>query len=255
MPERPENEILQTRCTECDSTFNLNLSQLLAADGRVRCSQCNDVFDANIYLVRETDENTESESETISYSEPDILDELAEEVETVSLADAMHGDGDKLGNTKNWTHAAWFFAILLFIAIGLAQWVYFDRLELIKNPKHQNIILSLCSIIPCDSAQFKSNSQFTLIERNIFTHPTRPNALLISGSFVNEAPFTQKMPALNIRLFNLKGDIIAQRLFSPDEYQQNKPLIEKIAPGESIHFKLEVKDPDTVTITYEFDFL
>ncbi len=254
MSDQSKNEALKTTCTECNSSFQLNLSQLLAADGRVRCSQCHEIFDANICLIRNHKSGEEHSIQTTQQTELDIYDELAEDAQAVSLTDAMHGN-DSNSTSTNMANMYWPIGILLLIAIGLVQWIYYDRLQLIKNPDKQSIVLTLCSIIPCDTSQFKSTHQFTLIERNIFTHPTRANALLISGSFINEAPFTQKAPSLKISLFNLNGNIIAQRLFLPIEYQQGGKPLGKIAPGESIHFKLEVEDPDTVTITYEFDFL
>lgn len=242
MSEHYENELLQTTCTECQSIFHLNLPQLLAADGKVRCSECKQIFDANTHLVREHKvENT-------------ILDELDFEAQSVSLHDAMN-DGEPSSSSKNLMHLAWFAGILFLMGIALIQWVYFDRLQLIKNPNRQHLVLTLCSFIPCDTSQFKSTNQFKLIERNIFTHPTQANALLISGSFVNEAPFSQMTPSLKISLFNLNGDTIAQRLFTPSEYSIETDSLDSIAPGENIHFKLEVTDPNTVTITYEFEFI
>jgi len=242
MPEYIKEELLQTTCTECGSVFHLNLPQLLAADGRVRCSECHEIFDANINLVRKMTEA------------PDIFDELIAESQSVSLHEAMN-EGDHSFNTSNRSNLMWGFGILLLIATASLQWIYFDRLNLIKNPNKQQLVLSLCSVVPCDATQFKSTQQFTLIERNIFTHPTQANALLISGSFINEAPFTQQSPSLKVSLFNLNGEAIAQRTFLPIEYAQNDQSIHSITPGESIQFNLEVEDPHTVTITYEFEFL
>ena len=145
--------------------------------------------------------------------------------------------------------------MVLLVCIAIRQWVYMDRLQLITDPNRQNLVLRLCSFIPCDTTEFKSINQFKLIERNIFTHPTQANALLISGSYVNEAPFSQKTPSLKVTLFNLNGEVIAQRLFTPIEYSSESVSLKTIAPGENIHFKLEVTDPNTVTITYEFEFI
>ncbi len=238
------NESLQTTCTQCHSTFKLNLSQLLAADGKVRCSECHSVFDANIHLVRKPRQDI------------NLLDELASaaETESVSLHEAMH-DGNQKKPSKALNNISWAIGIILLVIIAGFQWVYFNRLKLIQSPNTQSLVLTLCSFIPCDKSEFKNTKQFTLIERNIFTHPTQANALLISGSFVNEAPFSQKPPALKISLFNLNSEIIAQRIFSPIDYYQNEQSINSIAPGERIQFKLEVEDPNTITITYEFEFL
>jgi len=243
-----EEELLQTTCTDCDSVFHLNLSQLLAADGRVRCGECHEIFDANIHLVREKPV-LEPKAEA-----DDIFDELIAETQSVSLHEAMNEGEHSITSAKK-SSFIWALGILALVAVSFLQWIYFDRLNIIKNPNKQQFVLSLCSIIPCDNHPFKSTQQFSLIERNIFTHPTQANALLISGSFVNEAPFTQPSPTLKISLFNLNGEVIAQRQFLPLEYSQSGQAINSIAPGEIIQFNLEVEDPNTVTITYEFEFL
>ncbi len=250
-------ELLQTTCTECDSVFQLNKAQLLAADGRVRCSECDEIFDAHVHLnsshlnsshLESTNKDTllepvlEQEIETLEQPQ---LDQV--ETTTVSLTDAMN-DGQVINPTKSSQSLFW-------IIISAIQWIYFDRHQLIKKPKFQNTVLSLCKFLSCEDSKFKNTEQFSLIERNIFTHPTQANALLISGSFINEAPFAQQTPRLKVSLFNLQGEIIAQRHFEHFEYNQNPERLETIASGERIHFKLEVEDPNTVTITYEFEFI
>ena len=41
---------------------------------------------------------------------------------------------------------------------------------------------------------------------------------MVTGSFVNQAPFAQKLPELLISLFDVQGNLIANRLFTPKEY-------------------------------------
>lgn len=241
MSAHHENELLQTTCTECQSIFHLNLAQLVAADGHVRCSECNAIFDANTHLIREHN----------IANKP--LDGLRSE-QAVSLHEAM-SSGDDAANKKSPTKLYYFLGILILMGVLSIQWVYFNRLQLIKNPNRQHLVLSLCSWIPCDTSNFKNTKQFKLIERNIFTHPTQANALLISGFYINEAPFSQKKPSLKISLFNLNSEVIAQRSFTPAEYSNEPAFLKTIAPGQKMRFKLEVIDPSSVTITYEFEFI
>jgi len=247
-----EEELFQTSCTECSSVFNLNKAQLLAADGRVRCSECDEIFDANIHLASP---NLNPSSELPVNEETEAVESAEhDQATTVSLTEAMN-EGQILNTNKSLRPIIWALGISLLMGVSSLQWLYFDRHQLIKNPSYQSYVLSLCQYLSCDNAQFKNTDQFTLIERNIFTHPTQANALLISGSFINEAPFAQQTPQLKVSLFNLQGDIIAQRHFSHQEYNQSPEPLETIASGESIHFNLEVEDPNTVTITYEFEFI
>ena len=77
---------------------------------------------------------------------------------------------------------------------------------------------------------------------------------MITGSFINQAPFTQRMPDLLISLFDVKGKLIANRRFRPNEYlleNRNRNVIESQLP---IQFRLEIIDPSTDALTYEFEF-
>lgn len=239
MAETPlPEDSLQTTCPQCKSVFKINNAQLLAADGQVECGQCHYVFDANTFLV-----NTQE----VSSSDTQDLDE------NVSLHQAMN-EGLEGTQSKNFAPLFWMLGILSLAAIFLLQYVYFDRYNMIQKRDQQRFVIELCKYIPCSDRLYKSPAQFSLLERNIFTHPNKQNALLISGSFVNEAPFVQPAPLLKISLFNLQGEVIAQRIFNASEYRHNKTK-QSIVPGETIHFKLEIEDPKTVTITYEFEFL
>jgi hypothetical protein len=115
-------------------------------------------------------------------------------------------------------------------------------------------VIALCRFLPCAETDFSSTGQIRLVERNVFTHPVTSNALMVSGSFVNRAPFTQKLPDLLISLFDVQGNLIANRLFTPTEYLSEDKNRGVIRPGLPIQFRLEIIDPGTDALTYEFEF-
>ena len=78
---------------------------------------------------------------------------------------------------------------------------------------------------------------------------------MVSGSFVNQASFAQKFPQLLVSLFDIQGNLIANRLFNSTEYLQtdrNRTVMEIAKP---VQFRLEIVDPGTDALTYEFEFL
>ena len=101
---------------------------------------------------------------------------------------------------------------------------------------------------------FPVPSKFGLLERNVFTHPVAKNALMVTGSFVNQAPFAQKLPELLISLFDVQGRLIANRLFAPSEYLLDDKNRGVIKPDLPLQFRLEIIDPGTDALTYEFEF-
>jgi hypothetical protein len=77
---------------------------------------------------------------------------------------------------------------------------------------------------------------------------------MVTGSFVNQAPFAQKLPELLISLFDVQGKLIANRLFAPSEYLLDDKNRGVIKPDLPIQFRLEIVDPGTDALTYEFEF-
>ena len=249
-------EIMETACTHCGSRFRLTEIQLRKAYGKVRCGQCGSLFNALRGL-----KNFEGELP------PGYLDKLraasaeadatkggatAEQRRELSLQEAMYGPGGRSGFSIG--PLGWFIGILLLGAVGIAQAVYYQRYQLIEDPRYQQQVVNLCRILPCNESEFASPEQIRMLERNVFTHPIADNALMITGSFKNQAPFRQKLPDMLISLFDVQGKLIANRLFTPTEYLLEDRNRHAFDSGATVQFRLEIVDPGTDALTYEFEF-
>lgn len=233
-------EKLQTTCLHCGSVFQITTEQVEIAGGQVRCNQCMQVFNARLTL------------ENVNGHDHDEANFISDTPQSVSLNEAMYGDDYKSHNS--FKAVLWMVGILLLIIAAVVQLIYYQRYPLISSTQYQQQILNLCQILPCDKTRFRSLSQIKLIERNVFTHPTQKHALMITGRFINEASFDQPVPSLMISLSNVRGELIANRLFTADEFLADKSI--KILPsGKAIQFRLEVMDPDADALTYEFEFV
>ena len=249
-------ENMQTTCLHCGSVFRITPKQLDMARGQVRCSQCMQVFNALLTLENLGEQHDSAQwaerlsdlSETASKSHRKSVSES----ETVSLKEAMYGD--EHANHSGVRSLIWITGILLLLIIAVIQAVYYQRYQLIASSQYQQQILNLCQILPCDESRYKSLSQIRLIERNVFTHPTRDQALMVTGSFINEASFSQPLPGLMISLSDLQGNLIANRLFRASEYLTD-PTLERLMPGKAVQFRLEIIDPGQDALTYEFEFI
>ncbi len=180
----------------------------------------------------------------------DTLDDIGENRE-LSLHEAMYGSERR--SMLSFGPLGWFIGILLLIAIGIAQTVYYQRYQLIEDPRFQQQVINLCEILPCAETAFASTEQLRLLERNVFTHPVANNALMVTGSFTNTAPFSQKLPDMLISLFDVRGKLIANRVFKPGEYLLDDRAGGAIKPESVIQFRLEIVDPGTDALTYEFE--
>ncbi|MGD2171460.1 MAG: zinc-ribbon and DUF3426 domain-containing protein [Gammaproteobacteria bacterium] len=249
-------EIMETACTHCGSRFRLTEIQLRKAYGKVRCGQCGSLFNAlrglkNFegelppgYLERLREASAEAEASKGGAA--------AEQRRELSLQEAMYGPGGRSAFSIG--PLGWFIGILLLGAVGIAQAVYYQRYQLIEDPRYQQQVVNLCRILPCAESEFASTEQIRMLERNVFTHPIANNALMVTGSFKNQAPFRQKLPDMLISLFDVQGKLIANRLFTPTEYLLEDRNRRAFDPGATVQFRLEIVDPGTDALTYEFEF-
>ena len=242
-------EGMETCCDQCHSRFRITDEQLKAALGKARCGECGQVFDA-----------LESLKSIKGMLPAGFLQSAGEEVEPIleskpglSLHEAMYGS--KRGVFSGFSSLFWLTGILLLLAFSIVQVIYYQRYQLIEKPRFQQQVSNLCELLPCDEMQFSSLRQIKLLDRNLFTHPVQPDALMVTGSFVNQAPFKQKLPGLLISLFDLQGNLIANRLFRPVEYLQTDTRRTIMLPDRPVQFRLEIVDPGTSALTYEFEFI
>jgi predicted Zn finger-like uncharacterized protein len=249
-------EAMETCCDHCNSRFRITETQLRQVYGQVRCSDCGAVFNALLALKYYEGELPPDYFERQSALDPDTAETSAQN-ETdarrqLSLHEAMYGSERR--SIFAFGPLTWFIAILLLSTLGVTQAIYYQRYQLIEDPRFQQQVINLCELLPCAEDQFSSSEQLRLLERNVFTHPVASNALMVTGSFVNQAPFAQKMPDLLISLFDVQGKPIANRLFKPNEYLLEDRNRSVIPPQSPIQFRLEVVDPGTDALTYEFEF-
>jgi hypothetical protein len=72
---------------------------------------------------------------------------------------------------------------------------------------------------------------------------------------VNKADFKQPYPGLRVSLFDLSGNVVARRRFTPEEYMGElaSPFL-LMTPRTPVQITLEVKDPGNDAINFAFDF-
>jgi len=257
-------KVMETTCNQCKSRFRITERQLKQAYGKASCGECGTVFNALIglksfdgelppdYFENLQAEEALLEEATLPVSDFDHSSGENDEDSMLSLHEAMYGS-----ERRSFFFASplvWFIGILLLSALGVAQAIYYQRYQLIENPRYQQQVINLCELLPCAESEFSSTEQIRLLERNVFTHPVVPDALMVTGSFVNQAPFAQKLPDILISLFDISGNLIANRLFTPTEYLPEDRNRNILPPDAPLQFRLEILDPGTDALTYEFEF-
>lgn len=270
---------LQTQCPHCHSVFRLNAEALAQADGQVRCGHCLAVFYAEVSEVElEAEDNLfgdiddsngidsiryENADEQFSESNhaPDDVMQATNEDDDYAVADVIPAELRAPAERKQ-GHG--FFgklfislAVLLCLAAGALQFAYYHRAELVKINELRPWLEKACDLVAqCNLPQARDPSQFLLSSKNIFTHPNEKNALMVSATIINQADFAQAYPLIELRFANVRGQTIAARRFSPEEYLGiDAEHISQIPAHTPINFNLEIVDPGEEMISYEFEFL
>lgn len=155
------------------------------------------------------------------------------------------------GSNVGW----WLGAAVLMLALG-AQFAWAYRAELLAYPEIQRAVTRACQELRCTIPAVAAPERIALLSRDIRPHPTVPNALVISATVSNNAPFAQPYPTVQITLADPNERRIAMRRFVPSEYLSDPGAGARgLAAGATASFALEVEDPGKNAVAFEFSFL
>ncbi|MFP4611111.1 MAG: DUF3426 domain-containing protein [Thiohalophilus sp.] len=146
--------------------------------------------------------------------------------------------------------------ILLLLVVLAGQLILFRPLDVYRLlPQSKPYIEQLCQQLPCQFNARRDPTQIRLINRDVRAHPEQADTLLITAALVNQADYQQAYPDLRVTLFDLSGNRVAQRRFTPSDYLGSRysPFM-LMEPGTPLHIKLEVVDPGSDAVNFEFDF-
>ncbi len=257
---------MQTECPHCNTVFNVSETELEQANGQVRCGHCLAIFTAdNPYssLSLSTEENPETNTEEnphAFFEETNAEDEetaenkhIVADVIPPELRAETHAGKNKFGFFGTLVLSL---SILMAISMILVQYAYYNLNSLAKITELRPWLNIMCQQAPCTLPPPKDRKSIFLSSKNIYSHPNVDNALMVSASIVNQAKFAQAFPIIELRFENVRGEIIAGRRFTPEEYLGiPEDQITKMQPDVSINISLEILDPGKDMVSYEFAFL
>ncbi len=144
---------------------------------------------------------------------------------------------------------------MLLLVLLAAQAGSAFRGELARYPALAPLTTLFCTGDDCAIPERRAPERIRIINRDVRPHPREPGALLISLTFVNEAPFAQPYPALEISFSDTHGQLIALRRFQPSEYLSGEQRSsDPLPPGERAAVSLSIVDPGERGISYRFEF-
>ena len=155
-------------------------------------------------------------------------------------------------------HPALKFTFVIFLlALSFTQLAYFRSHELVSIiPSSRPFLEPFCENIGCQYSGPSDTKQIQLQSRDVRLHPKEKKALLISAAMINNAYFAQPYPNIHIRLSDISGNIVAERIFNPKTYmgKLSNPFL-LMRSKTPVHINFEVVDPGKDAVNFEFTFL
>jgi predicted Zn finger-like uncharacterized protein len=256
-----------TRCPDCKIAFRAWPSQLSAAGGLVRCGTCLMVFKADDFSDLPEDAEYEIEGELNRALEQQIGDELesltidgnppklSEKSQAMLLHDELISPySEPLGKTK----AVSFLSATVILTLGAlllaAQVIHFNSASLSLNPEYRRMVQKFCFYTDCPISEYRNLDGIEISQFIVQGHPEHYGALSIHLLLNNHAGFEQRFPNLVIRFVDLNDAPVAERLFTPSEYLQDRLANATIMPrNKSIQIHLEVVDPGANATSYAIE--
>lgn len=247
---------MYTQCPHCLAVYEPTPFLLARGRGRLQCGGCGHDFDA---LERLGAEPILAAAAPVPAAEatPRVIPEHAPE--QGSLFEPIRADSPTFVQRRSPAprrrrDAPWWLGSLALAALLGGQIVLAQRGELARDPAWRPWLERACARLSCRLPAWRDPSAIRLLARDVRPHPSVPDALSISASFRNDAPWPQAWPELQVALADLDGNPIALRRFSADEYLGSAPRQATLAPGQPVSATLEVQDPGKQAIAFAFEF-
>ncbi|MGD8558417.1 MAG: DUF3426 domain-containing protein [Gammaproteobacteria bacterium] len=149
----------------------------------------------------------------------------------------------------------WGVGSLLLMFLFLAQTIYFKHNELGQISQLRPWIEFFCKTASCELDMQTDISQIELLGQDIRTHSKTKQALMVSATIINNAPFTQPYPGLRLSFSDMNGEKVAMRNFLPKDYLPSGYKADKgMESNVPIQLELEIVDPGKSAVNFEFDF-
>lgn len=156
----------------------------------------------------------------------------------------------------NWgQQIKWTLLCLLLLVLLAAQFVYFNFDRLSRNTEFRPVMAELCNLIGCQLPSMTNLNKIRSQHLVVRTHPELEGALQVDALLYNMAEHEQPYPNLALEFSNKKGDIVANRLFTPAEYLPGN-LKDSISmpPSIPVRISLTLINPSGEAINHRMTF-
>lgn len=152
---------------------------------------------------------------------------------------------------QQWTLAAAIVGLSLLLAV---QWVVADREPLAADARWRPLVQHVCAALRCTLPPWREPSALVLLDRDVRPDPAIPDALRVTASFRNDAPWPQAWPLLQLTLSDVDGMVVAEGAFAAGDYLGAVPSQPMLAPGQVATVRMVVAEPTPHSVAFAFAF-
>lgn len=151
--------------------------------------------------------------------------------------------------------ALWTLIVLALLGVLVAQvtWFQFDRLSSI--PELRPFYEQGCEIAGCELNPLLNVDAIQSRKLVVRTNPENRSQLVVDAVIINRAAFEQPFPAIALTFSNLNGDVVAQSVFTPDEYLAGDGRDLDAMPTDTpVRIVINIRDPGKDAVNYNIAF-
>ncbi|MEX2476371.1 DUF3426 domain-containing protein [Marinobacter sp.] len=149
----------------------------------------------------------------------------------------------------------WAVVVLALLGMLVAQvvWFQFDRLSAI--PELRPFYEQGCELAGCELKPLIDVDAIQSRKLVVRTDPEDRTRLMVEAVIINRAAFEQPFPAIALTFSNLNGDVVAQSMFTPDEYIAGEGRELNAMPTEApVRIAIRIRDPGRDAVNYNIAF-
>ncbi len=149
----------------------------------------------------------------------------------------------------------WSLIVLILVGVLVAQvtWFQFDRLSAI--PELRPFYEKGCELAGCELKPLINVDAIQSRKLVVRTDPDNRSQLVVDAVIINRADFEQPFPAIALTFSNLNGDVVAQSVFTPDEYLAGEGKELDAMPTDTpVRIAISIRDPGRDAVNYNILF-
>lgn len=149
----------------------------------------------------------------------------------------------------------WFLVILALLGGLVSQvvWFQFDRLSSI--PQLRPFYVQGCEMFGCELKPLVDVQSIQSRKLVVRTNPENRSQLIVDAVIINRASFEQPFPAIALTFSNLNSDVVAQSVFTPEEYLAGDGKdLEAMPPDTPVRILINIRDPGKDAVNYNIAF-